>query len=81
MKLKHTNINFKPASWPAKTYRARRGDWTFTVAHNGTCWILNSWHRSQPATFPGKPAYAAPNYTAAQLMRLVDDFAATIQGD
>lgn len=68
MRLRWTNLTFKAASWPDKTYTARKGSQAFTVDHNGREWQLRGWTDGRFDTFK-------TGRTASELMAKADELA------
>jgi hypothetical protein len=69
-------LTWRKASWPAKTYHAKRGAFTYTVNHDGTSWTLRVWENGK--IIPSPVSYGK---SAADLQEVADAHAAQNSGD
>lgn len=74
MRMTTTNLQWRKASWPDKTYHARRGAYSYTVDHDGGGWRLRTWKNGTPTTVDGYSYGDA--HTASGLQQIADDHAA-----
>lgn len=68
MKLIYSHLTFRPASWPDKTYHARKGEHSYTVDWNGSEWTLRGWIESQFSVYEA-------GRTCSAMMKLANDLA------